>query len=97
MNVEASTVRVIAERKSADGRVTWQARISTDRERLEVVAIVAPSATPTIVQLLSEAELRELLAPKRDEPWVCQECGTPNAPASCWCRQCSNHLSGVAQ
>jgi hypothetical protein len=39
--------------------IRWQARRSEDRGRLEVVAVVPASATATVVQLLSEAELRE--------------------------------------
>lgn len=41
--------------------VVWQARISTDRGRLEVVGIVPPSATATTIEVLTEPELRELL------------------------------------
>lgn len=51
--------RVLAERRK--GAVTWQARISTDRGRLEVVGLVPASATPTIIEPLTEPELRELL------------------------------------
>ena len=93
MTIEASTGRVIAERSSPDGRVCWQARTG-DRGRLEVVAIVAPSDTPTTVELLTDGELRELLTPKRDQPWACTECGCVNEPSSCWCRRCSNHVRG---
>jgi hypothetical protein len=52
---------VLAERRSADGQVRWQARRSLDRGRLIVVGIVAPSETETHVALLSERELRDLL------------------------------------
>lgn len=45
----------------AKGAVEWQARISHDRGRLEVVGLVPPSATPTVVEPLTEHELRELL------------------------------------
>ncbi len=40
---------VLAERTSADGSVTWQARRSADRGRLIVVGVVRPSDTPTVV------------------------------------------------
>lgn len=43
------------------GAVLWQARISSDRGRLEVIGLVAPSATPTTIEVLTEPELRELL------------------------------------
>jgi hypothetical protein len=50
---------VLAERVKAG--VTWQARISTDRGRLEVIGIVPPSPNPTYVESLTERELLELL------------------------------------
>lgn len=50
---------VLASRRK--GPVTWQARISTDRGRLEVVGIVPPSPEPTTIDVLTERELRELL------------------------------------
>ncbi|MCC7176919.1 MAG: hypothetical protein IT177_00845 [Acidobacteria bacterium] len=50
---------VLAERRK--GLVTWQARISHDRNRLEVVGIVPPSTEPTVIEVLTERELRELL------------------------------------
>lgn len=43
------------------GAVIWRAQISSDRGRLEVVGIVAPSTTATVIEPLSEHELRELL------------------------------------
>lgn len=43
------------------GQVTWQARRSAARGRLIVVAVVAPSDTETLVELLTEPQLRELL------------------------------------
>jgi len=51
--------QILAERMK--GCITWQARISTDRLRLEIVGIVPPSSTPTTIELLSEHELLELL------------------------------------
>lgn len=48
------------------GAVTWQARISHDRGRLEVVGIVQPSATPTTFALLEQHELLELLGEGAD-------------------------------
>ena len=43
------------------GSVTWQARIGTDRDRLEVIGVVAPSTTATEIEPLTEYELLELL------------------------------------
>jgi hypothetical protein len=43
------------------GAVTWQARISHDRGRLELVGIVGPSTTPTVIEPLTPRELIELL------------------------------------
>lgn len=51
--------RILAER--VKGHVTWQARIGADRGRLEVVGIVPPSPMSTVIEPLTEAELRELL------------------------------------
>ena len=51
--------QVLAERRKGD--VLWQARISADRHRLEVVGMVAASAVPTTIEPLNERELRELL------------------------------------
>ena len=56
---------VLAERTK--GAVTWQARISSDRGRLEVVGIVPASATSTTIEVLTEPELRELLGFTDDE------------------------------
>jgi len=56
---------VLASRRK--GPVTWQARISTDRGRLEVVGIVPASARPTTIEVLTEPELRELLGFTDDE------------------------------
>lgn len=52
---------VLAERVIGDGRVRWQARRSSDRGRLLVVAVVAPSDTETIVTALTERQLVDLL------------------------------------
>lgn len=51
--------RVLAERRK--GVVLWQARISTDRNRLEVVGHVPASTQPTTIEPLTDRELRELL------------------------------------
>ncbi len=48
------------------------------RARLEVIGIVAPSPEATIIERLSETDLRELLcaAPPEDSPsWICRDCG----------------------
>lgn len=55
---------VLASRRK--GSVTWQARISIDRGRLEVVGIVPASAAPTTIEPLDERELRELLGEGTD-------------------------------
>lgn len=55
---------ILAERTK--GPVRWQAKISQDRGRLEVVGIVMPSETPTVIEPLSEPELRELLGEPSD-------------------------------
>lgn len=89
---------VLNELTSSDGRVTWQARRSEDRGRLQVVAIVQPSETPTVVEALTDAQLRALLAETSPAPttaWLCVECGTPNDRARRWCRVCSSHESGA--
>jgi hypothetical protein len=39
---------------------------------------------------LSDAELKELLAPRPAAPWQCSECGTSNEPGACWCRVCND-------
>jgi hypothetical protein len=89
------TSAVLAERLSRDGRVRWQARISEDRGRLEVVGIVAPSDAATVIEPLSGDELRELLVttatPDTREHWICLECRTANEPWRRWCRICSSH------
>jgi hypothetical protein len=85
---------ILAERSSSDPRVTWQARVSPDRGRLSVVAVIQPSDEPIVVELPTELELKELLAPKPAGPWQCTECGAPNDSTSCWCRRCSSHLRG---
>lgn len=56
--------QILAER--CKGTVVWQARISTDRGRLEVVGIVPPSATATIITPLTDHELLELLGEHAD-------------------------------
>lgn len=79
-------------RELARGGVTRQARPGEDRGRLQVVAIVPPSAAVTVIEALSESELRELLADvpeDRSAGWVCVECGVTNEPGRRWCRVCS--------
>ena len=79
------------------GAVVWRARRSGDRGRLQVVAIVPASAEPTVIEMLSEADLRELLAPAPAAApvgWVCAECGATNEPGRRWCRVCSSHEGG---
>jgi hypothetical protein len=55
---------VLASRQK--GTVVWQARISTDRGRLEVVGLVPASRTPTVIEPLDERELLELLGEPTD-------------------------------
>lgn len=63
---------VLARRRVSD-RVTWEARRSTDRGRLEVVAVVSARGPEQVeVQMLSEAELKALLgetAATDDQQW----------------------------
>ena len=83
---------VLSERKSHDGLVTWQARRSPDRGRLEVVGIVAPSDVPVIIEPLDERQLRALLEdpkPAAHEHWICLHCGSSNAADRRWCPTCS--------
>src|SRR5262245_57421028 len=91
----SNTPNVLNQLTSCDGRVTWQARVSQDRGRLEVVGVVAPSSEPTEIEPLSDVDLRGLLAgapTARDEqPWVCLECRVLNEPTRRWCRCCSGH------
>jgi ribosomal protein L40E len=90
---------VLAVRPSSDPRVTWQARVGTDRARLEVIALVDLGAETIAVPLLSELELRALLAvavpAERAELWVCRECGRANSPSRSWCERCSEHQAAV--
>jgi hypothetical protein len=93
---EVSASNVLAARPAAGG-VVWQARVSADRSRLEVVAIVPASATPAVVERLSDSDLKELLAQApapQSERWTCQECGAENQPDRRWCSACSNAHSG---
>jgi hypothetical protein len=48
------------------GVVTWQARISDDRGRLQVVGLVPASAEPTMIEPLDQRELLELLGEGAD-------------------------------
>jgi hypothetical protein len=79
--------------------VTWQARRSGDRGRLQLVAIVPPSPTPTVIEALSDTDIRALLSD--DSPsastsgWRCTECGADNTPDRRWCHACSSHLAHV--
>jgi hypothetical protein len=89
------TVEVLKE--LVRGSVVWQARRSGDRGRLQVVAIVPAATEPTVVETLSETDLRELLAPvptPTPAGWVCAECGATNEPGRRWCRVCSAHEGG---
>jgi hypothetical protein len=75
--------------------IVWQLRRSVDRGRLEVVAVVPASVSPTVIRSLTDRELRALLVDTpalRPEPWRCLHCGTSNAPAREWCRVCSETL-----
>ncbi len=90
---------VLSRRRSSVPGAVWEARISSDRQRLEVVLVVEPSATPLEVPLLSDVELRELLAAaptQRAEEWRCSECGTVNDASRRWCRNCSDHAGASA-
>ena len=95
MNSRASTQTadvVLAERVSPDGRCRWQARRSSDRGRLVVVGIVEPSDVPTVIEPLSEHQLRALLDGDPPAPapfWVCARCSSRNAVDRRWCGTCS--------
>jgi hypothetical protein len=56
--------QILAARRK--GAVTWQARISADRGRLEVVGLVPASATATTIEPLTDHELLELLGERGD-------------------------------
>lgn len=56
---------VLSELKLAG--VTWQARRSRDRGRLEVVGLVEPSAAVTVITLPTARELRRLLNEPDDD------------------------------
>ena len=89
--------RVLASRPSADPRVQWQARVSADRGRLSVVAVIEPTSTPIVVELPTETELRGLLAgagQETNDTWTCAECSTVNAASRLWCASCSHHRRG---
>ena len=84
--------RILSERTK--GCVRWQARVSNDRDRLEVVGIVPASFEPTVIEPLNERELRELLAEGADQSehtWICAECGAANGRDRRWCASCSGH------
>lgn len=99
---------VLASRPSSNPRLQWQARISPDRGRLEVVAVVElgsnfraahdSGADTFVVPILSDAELRALLAAVPSEPeaalWICAECGRANSLARSWCETCAQHQTG---
>jgi hypothetical protein len=55
---------VLASRRK--GVVVWQARISDDRGRLEVVGIVPASTMATAIEPLDERELRQLLGERTE-------------------------------
>jgi hypothetical protein len=93
MTINSAPV-VLSESLARDGRTIWQARRGSDRGRLEVVAIVPPSSTPTVIAALTEPELRELLESDHSAQageWKCTECGTQNDASRRWCVLCSNH------
>jgi hypothetical protein len=83
---------VLARRASPDPRAVWEARVSADRGRLEVVLVVQPRATVVTVPILSQGELRQLLeaAPREEgEGWICLDCRHGNAAGRRWCERCS--------
>jgi len=92
---------VLAERPSRDPRVVWQARISSDRGRLEVVCVIDLASETIVVPALSDHELRQLLAtvpsdqPACEQQWVCGECGRANSRARAWCQWCSQHQTSA--
>lgn len=51
--------QVLAQRRK--GVVVWQARISADRHRLEVVGLIPPSPVMTTIEPLNARELQALL------------------------------------
>ena len=85
-------MRILAELEKAG--VRWQARVSGDRGRLEVVGIVGASSEPQVITPLTDAELRALLGEGSDQlahAWVCSGCGARNARGRRWCETCSGH------
>ena len=56
--------QVLSERRK--GAVLWRARVSADRNRLELIGIVEASTTPTEVEPLTQAELCALLDETHD-------------------------------
>lgn len=86
------TSDILASRTSADGRVTWVARRAADRGRLEVVGIVAPSDSATVIEPLNETQLRELLDGDQPAPapfWICATSSSRNGVHRRWCATCS--------
>lgn len=60
-NIPASKIPGTILNAKRKGAVCWQARISHDRNRLEVVGVIEPSNVPITFALLEEHELLELL------------------------------------
>jgi hypothetical protein len=89
-------VTLLARKSSSDPRVAWEARISDDRGRLAVVAVISPTTEAIVIELPTERELRELLTVTPDvsaRGWACP-CGQFNEPGRAWCRACSAHQEG---
>lgn len=85
---------VLARRPSGHPAAYWEARVGSDRARLEVVLVVQPSSTPIVVPMLTNVELEALLseAPaERAESWSCRECTHVNPASRRWCDRCSSH------
>ena len=95
-----STPVVLARRPSGHPSAWWEARVSDDRGRLEVVLVVAqPCETAIAVPILTSLELQSLLAQapaERAESWSCRECLAVNPASRRWCSKCSSH-DGAAQ
>lgn len=76
----------------AEGRldgVRWQALQGPDRNRLRAVAVVPPSQDVTLVEALTERQLRILLESEKPpaDGWLCLRCGSanPNSRPTCGC------------
>lgn len=84
---------IVLNERSFDGIVTWQVIRSADRGRLAIRGVVPPSTVPTVIQALSEGELRLLLEGPQHAPisdrWICATCRATNPPSARWCSTCS--------